>query len=41
MSIGEDVRGMIMIQPVSPPAYAPSAETGKPAPSHKKKKGGK
>jgi gluconate 2-dehydrogenase gamma chain len=41
MSIGEDVRGMIMIQPVSPPAQPPSAATGKPVPAHKKKKGGK
>jgi hypothetical protein len=32
---------MIMIQPVSPPAQPPSAATGKPAPAHKKKKGGK
>lgn len=35
MSIGENARGMIMIQPVSPPAHAPSAEAPKP------RKGGK
>jgi gluconate 2-dehydrogenase gamma chain len=35
MSIGENVRGMIMIQPVSPPAHAPSAA------APKKQKGGK
>jgi gluconate 2-dehydrogenase gamma chain len=42
MSIGENVRGTIMIQPVSPPAHAPSAEApaapqGRPA----RRKGGK
>lgn len=39
MSIGENVRGMIMIQPVSPPAQAPSAEApathAAPAAKHK------
>jgi gluconate 2-dehydrogenase gamma chain len=40
MSIGQDNRGMIMIQPVSPPAHAPSAEAGtRGGPA--RKKGGK
>jgi gluconate 2-dehydrogenase gamma chain len=39
ISIGENNRGMIMIQPVSPPAHAPSAEAGQKGGAHKK--GGK
>jgi gluconate 2-dehydrogenase gamma chain len=35
MSISEDVRGMIMIHPVSPPAHAPSAETPETPKMHK------
>ncbi|GAB3470511.1 hypothetical protein GCM10027321_41020 [Massilia terrae] len=38
MSIGENVRGMVMVDPVSPPATAPSAEAPHAGPA--KKKGG-
>ncbi|GAB3418504.1 gluconate 2-dehydrogenase subunit 3 family protein [Massilia agilis] len=40
MSIGEDARGMIMIEPVSPPAHAPSAEAPR-TPTPARRKGGK
>jgi gluconate 2-dehydrogenase gamma chain len=41
MSIGENVRGTIMIQPVSPPAHAPSAESTSPPARPSRRKGGK
>jgi gluconate 2-dehydrogenase gamma chain len=41
MSIGQNVRGTIMIQPVSPPAHAPSAEASASPEHTAKHKGGK
>jgi gluconate 2-dehydrogenase gamma chain len=41
MSIGENVRGMVMVPRVSPPAHVSSGEAGHAAPAHHKKKGGK